>query len=311
MGVVDFINQCSLLKLGFPTLQEKKHICEGYKRRSSIKLPNIIGSIDGMLVWVKKPSLETSDDIRCGQVNFYCSRKVKYGMNLQAICDHNLIFRWIDIRYPGSSSDYISWCTSKLCIDLEKKWSEMILPGCTLLGDSAYVKKPYMAVPIKKGKLQPYEDGYNCYLSQLRVTIECAFGVLVNRWSILRRPLCFNLERIGPLVMCLCRLHNFCIQKRLRTKLSKRIDLKMLDMDQNYTMSQCRKHNVNPVNLNNEGVPTALLQNQNPEVEDIPSRCLQNNPNEIPMNVMLEKFKRDGIQRPNIVLPRARKKKKY
>ena len=148
-----------------------------------------------MLVWIKKPSLNVTDAVKCGQVNFYCSRKGKYGINLQAICDDKLQFRWIDIRYPGCASDYIAWDTSELCKQLDYHCEDMIVPGCTLIGDSAYVKKQYMAVPIKKGNLKPYEDGYNYYLSQLRVTIECTFGVLVNRWTILRRPLSFHIKR--------------------------------------------------------------------------------------------------------------------
>jgi len=149
-GVVDCINGCETLSFSFPSLDEQHQICEGYKKRSWINLPNIIGAIDGMLVWVKKPSIEASDDAKVGQVNFYCSRKEKYGINLQAICDHNLMFRWIDITYPGSASDYIAWSTSTLCYDLETNCSYMILPGCTLIGDSAYVKKTYMEVPVKR-----------------------------------------------------------------------------------------------------------------------------------------------------------------
>ena len=42
-------------------------ICSGYKKRIWINLPNIIGEIDGMLVWVKKTAIETSDDVKCGQ----------------------------------------------------------------------------------------------------------------------------------------------------------------------------------------------------------------------------------------------------
>jgi hypothetical protein len=30
-----------------------------------------------------------------------------------------------------------------------------------------------------------HKDDYNYYQSQLRMTIECAFGMLVHRWSIL------------------------------------------------------------------------------------------------------------------------------
>jgi hypothetical protein len=45
-------------------------------------------------------------------------------------------------------------------------------------------------------------------------------GMLVNRWGILRRalPATIGLNRCMLLVMCLCRLHNFCITKRLRHK---------------------------------------------------------------------------------------------
>lgn len=53
-GVVDSINTCNKLAFHFPSVQEQKQICNGYKDRSGAKLSNIIGAIDGMLVWTKK-----------------------------------------------------------------------------------------------------------------------------------------------------------------------------------------------------------------------------------------------------------------
>ena len=52
---------------------------------------------------------------------------------------------------------------------------------------------------------------------QLRIKIECAFGQLVNRWGILRRAISARtgLYKATRLVTCLCRLHNFCINRRL------------------------------------------------------------------------------------------------
>ena len=247
------------------------------------------------------------DKVKCGQVNFYCSRKCKYGINLQAICDHNLMFRWIDMNYPGCASDYIAWSTSQLCYDLETNCSEMILPGCTLIGDSAYVKKPYMAVPIKKGRLEPYEDGYNYYLSQLSVTIECTFGVLVNRWSILRRPLSVNLERVCPLVMFLNRFHNYCIQNRLRDEKKNIVDLMMLPKDKDYANLRCLKQKVESINLDINGIPTQLLD-EDPAVVDNPHR--NDHTMHIPMNVMLQNCKDIGIERPNILHPRSKKVKR-
>ena len=70
-----------------------------------------------------------------------------------------------------------------------------------------------MSVPLK-GIVGQYDDAYNFYCSQLRITIERAFGVLVHRWEILRRPLTCPLSKVGSLVMCLCRLHNFCIDAK-------------------------------------------------------------------------------------------------
>ena len=56
-------------------------------------------------------------------------------------------------------------------------------------------------------------DDYNFYHSQLRINIECSFGYLVNRWRLLRKPFAAStsIERINATVMCLCRLHNWCI----------------------------------------------------------------------------------------------------
>ena len=102
-------------------------------------------------------------------------------MNMQAICDHKLRFTWIEIQWLGLTSDYLAWMTSNLCQDLELNLSNMLLPGMTLVGDSACIKKKYMAVPLK-GQQMGYKDAYNFYLSQLRIMIERAFGVLVHRW---------------------------------------------------------------------------------------------------------------------------------
>jgi hypothetical protein len=60
-----------------------------------------------------------------------------------------------------------------------------------------------------------HKDDYNYYQSQLRMTIECAFGMLVHRWSILRKPMPtgMHLGKVTELTMALCKLHNFCIDE--------------------------------------------------------------------------------------------------
>ena len=90
--------------------------------------------------------------------------------------------------------------------------TKKVLKGFTFVGDNAYVEKMFMAVPLK-GVRDGYEDGYNVYLSQLRITTERSFGVFVHRCSILRASLAVPLQKLAPLVESLMRLHNLCIDK--------------------------------------------------------------------------------------------------
>ena len=153
---------------------------------------------------------------------------------MQAICDDELRFIFIDLSWPGSTADYMAWVTSCLCQDIENSTNSLIPKikrGFTLIGDNAYVKAEYMAVPVKACKTE-VEDGYNFYQSQLRITIERAFGVLVHRWSILRGPLNVPLFKVVPIVHSLCKLHNFCINERLHTK-EKKGDLNKVPISSN------------------------------------------------------------------------------
>lgn len=64
-------------------------------------------------------------------------------------------------------------------------------------------------------KTHPYLEAFNFYQSQLRITIERAFGVLVRRWGILWKAMEYDLEFQFEIVHACCRLHNFCISRRL------------------------------------------------------------------------------------------------
>jgi hypothetical protein len=86
--------------------------------------------------------------------------------------------------------------------------------GLCVYGDNAYVNTPYVATPFKNVTKGP-KDSYNYYQSQLRINIECAFGMLVHRFSILRKPISRNisLKKTTALVMACCKLHNYCINE--------------------------------------------------------------------------------------------------
>ena len=83
--------------------------------------------------------------------------------------------------------------------------------------DNAYVNTDYMATPFKLVQTGPKDD-YNFYHSQVRIKIDCAFGMFTQRWGILRKPLSqsIHVKKIPALVLCLAKLNNFCISMRLK-----------------------------------------------------------------------------------------------
>jgi hypothetical protein len=85
-----------------------------------------------------------------------------------------------------------------------------------LFGDNAYMNSLYMTTPFTNVSGDPNrvaEDRYNFFHSQLRIRVECAFGMLVQRWGLLRvaMPRNLSVQRIIALVIALAKLHNFCI----------------------------------------------------------------------------------------------------
>ena len=109
-------------------------------------------------------------------------------------------------------SDYLSFKTSSIYHTIEQEG--FLAPDLALYGDCAYVSNRYMVTPFKGVSAGP-KDAYNYYQSQVRINIECAFGVLVHRWGLLRRsmPQGISISKTCALVLALCKLHNFCIEE--------------------------------------------------------------------------------------------------
>ena len=162
-------------------------------------------------MWSDQPTEEDCADLNIGARSFHCYRKDKYGLLLMAGCDHKCRFRWADISHPGSTSDYTAFVTSQLGIDLMDPDQEIVAEDHTMVGDNAFVETPTMAISLPGKFLSQHQDAYNFYLSQVRITIERAFGILVHRFGILRSPMNVSIKKIPAIVMCLMRLHNYYI----------------------------------------------------------------------------------------------------
>ena len=213
--VVDAVNSSENLTFHYPKCHKKqREIARKFMLKSKPGFECCAGAINGMLVWIECPSELECGTAQCGSSNFFCERKHKFGLNLQGTCDLEGCFLDVCIAHPASTSDYLSFSTSSLKNKLEMPG--FLAEGLCIFGDNAYINCSYMATPYRN-VASGSKDNYNHYHSQLHIQIECAFSMLVNRWGILQQALStkLGLKKTTSLAMCLCQLHNYCIDSRL------------------------------------------------------------------------------------------------
>ena len=120
----------------------------------------------------------------------------------------------MSIVFPASSSDLLAFEGSSLYQRLQDR--NFLAPNLLLsfFGDNAYLNSPYMATP-HPGSVSGVKDAYNFYHSRCCIQVECAFGMLKERWGIVRSamPRSITICKTIALVYSLARLLNFCIQQ--------------------------------------------------------------------------------------------------
>ena len=160
-------------------------------------------------MWINKPNANDVSVSKVGPKNFFCGRKGKFGLNMQGACDVKGRFLDVTIAHPGAASDYLAFVTSSLHAKLERKG--FLAPGLVSCGDNTHVSNEHMVTPCKNISSRS-KDACDFYHSQVRICVECAFGMLVHRWAILQSPMPVNipLRKVTALTYCLCKLHNYC-----------------------------------------------------------------------------------------------------
>ena len=219
--VVDAINQCPQFQISYPaSLEEQRRIACGFEAASTPGIRNCAGAIDGILIWMQKPTQKEAAKTGVDQKKFLCGRKHKFGLNCQAVSDCRGRILDISIKYGGASSDCLAFEASELHSRLENGLMQQDSGNdrYVLFGDNAYLNTAYMATPFTNvsGDInRATEDNYNFYHSQLRIRVECAFGMIVQRWGILRMAISQNIgvKKVVALVIALAKLHNFCIDE--------------------------------------------------------------------------------------------------
>lgn len=162
-----------------------------------------VGAVDGIQIKIQAPRQTESAKTK----NFFC-RKQFYSLNVQAVCDARARFLSVSIVCPGSCHDSVAYANSDIPEQVEA------LPGLYhIVADAAYPCSEKVLCPFAGRGLATYDDSYNYHQSQVRMSIERAFGICVARWGVLWRPLRTSLTHSVQIIRACMLLHTYCVDE--------------------------------------------------------------------------------------------------
>lgn len=155
-------------------------------------------------------------------------------MNVQAAVDHHCRFTAMSVTSPGGMSDSMAFSDWGLATAVRETSDRMLRQNVAvyLVGDNAYTNSSCLLTPFTEPQtVSLAHDSFNFHLSQIRIRVEMAFGLLVQKFRLLKRPLRTRMKNMGILIHAIFRIHNFCITRRLQedTEYNIRSDLDLRD----------------------------------------------------------------------------------
>ena len=173
-------------------------------------IPCCIGSIDGKHCRLRCPA---------GGGSLFYNYKEYHSIVLLAIADANCCFTLIDVGSYGRNSDSSVFTESNMgkafisgCLGIPQSRE---IPNtatkipCFLVGDAAFPLKPNLMRPYPRKDLDYSKRVYNYRISRARRTVECAFGMLAQKFGVLHTLMMTSVEVSESLVKSICVLHNF------------------------------------------------------------------------------------------------------
>ncbi|XBJ03016.1 hypothetical protein VPH35_022262 [Triticum aestivum] len=168
-----------------------------------------IGEIDGTHVTARVPRSQSAT---------YRGRKHYTSQNVLAPVDFDLKFTYVLAGWEGSTQD------ANILTDSMSQPDGINIPDSKFyLGDAGYACQPGILPPFRKtryhlnefsGRNYPRtaQELFNLRHSNLRVTVERAFGALKNRFKILDRKPFHPYSTQVKIVLACCILHNWILQ---------------------------------------------------------------------------------------------------
>ncbi|XP_017478313.1 PREDICTED: uncharacterized protein LOC108368072 [Rhagoletis zephyria] len=162
------------------------------------KFPKVIGVIDCTHVRVQSPG--------GGNAEIFRNRKGYFSINVQAMCNANLMFLDLVVRWPGSAHDYNIFRNSRLKFCME----EGHFSNYFILGDSGYKQTHYLMTPLVNPSNAP-ERLYNESQIRTRISIERCFGVWKRRFPVLSIGLRISINSTMAVIVACGVLHNIAV----------------------------------------------------------------------------------------------------
>ncbi|CAI2349210.1 unnamed protein product [Caenorhabditis sp. 36 PRJEB53466] len=186
---------------------EWREIEETFVRRGLLRC---IGCLDGKHVRVKAPP---------GTGSLFYNYKSYFSISMLALADADLRFRYLDIGAPGSVSDTSIFNRTFLKTILDTRATlpppvhyndHLVLPSF-VLADGIFALTPTLMKPFGRAQLTHEQTIFNRILSNSRVRVEHAFGVLASRFRVLHSQIELPYSDAVNFVSSLVHLHNLLI----------------------------------------------------------------------------------------------------
>lgn len=191
-----------------PTEERWKAISHGFSK--SAHFPHCLSAVDGKHVRILKFP---------GSGSMNMNYKHFFSIVLMAVVDSNYRFVYVDIGAYGKDCDssvfqstvfYELLVTGRLnlpppCPLTENSHDDMPF---VLVGDEAFSLSENMMRPYGGRNLSEKRRVFNYRLCRARRYVECAFGILSNKWRIFHRPLNVSKQFSKEIVKASVILHN-------------------------------------------------------------------------------------------------------
>ena len=245
------INLMDELSINFPQTMAKCRAAAARFANISFQsaIANCIGALDGYLVAINTPPSLVVGNAR----SYFSGHYQHYGVNVQARCDHLCHFTYFAFA-SVNDCDAIKETSLPLLI-------RNVPAGFIIIGDTVYeASEKIVSLFYGVDALVLENDNFNFYGSQCCICIEMAFGMMSQKWGILKCPLSGNMQFTTNIAICVAHLHNFTINKRLKKEMqqSEQDTIDLLFQDHN-----CNITGTDQSNWSVDGITTTMPMDQN------------------------------------------------